>query len=201
MDDERIAQAEKSLTDKLGDLSRLRFIDVGSGSGLLSLAGRNLGAEVVSFDYDPQSFACAQELRRRYRPDDPDWRIEQGSVLDADYMKSLGEFEVVYSWGVLHHTGDMWEALERVGWMTTRGGRLLIALYNDQGPISTFLEGCEAYLRSHRPAGQAHDTGQGGGVLELPRHARRQSERASNVPPARHGSPERPRRLGRRMAI
>lgn len=138
VDDERIAVAEKSLTEKLGDLSGLRFVDVGSGSGLFSLAARNLGAEVVSFDYDPQSFACAQELRRRYRLDDPGWRVEQGSVLDAEYLKSLGEFDVVYSWGVLHHTGDMWEAVERVGRMTRPGGRLLIALYNDQGPISTF---------------------------------------------------------------
>src|SRR5665647_1089620 len=136
VDDERIHAAEVSLADKLGVIEGLRFVDVGSGSGLFSLAARNLGAEVVSFDFDPQSVACTAELRRRYRPDDDNWRVEQGSALDATYLKSLSKFDVVYSWGVLHHTGDMWQALDLVGQMTEPGGRLLIAIYNDQGRAS-----------------------------------------------------------------
>ena len=70
------------------------FLDIGSGSGLFSLAARRLGARVHSFDYDPQSVACALELRRRYFDGDADWTIEEGSALDADYVRSLGEFDV-----------------------------------------------------------------------------------------------------------
>src|SRR5437868_7530339 len=113
VDDSRIKEAETSLRRMLEteSLAGKSFLDIGSGSGLFSLAARRLGARVHSFDYDPQSVACALELRRRYFDGDADWTIEEGSALDADYVRSLGAFDVVYSWGVLHHTGAMWEAL------------------------------------------------------------------------------------------
>ena len=109
------------------------FLDIGSGSGLFSLAARRLGAHVHSFDYDSNSFACTQELRNRYFANDPKWRVEQGSALDAEYVKSLGKFDVVYSWGVLHHTGSMWQALENSVIPTREGGKLFVAIYNDTG--------------------------------------------------------------------
>ncbi|HXP88259.1 MAG TPA: class I SAM-dependent methyltransferase [Bryobacteraceae bacterium] len=112
------------------------FIDVGSGSGLFSLAARRLGAGVHSFDYDPHSVGCTKELRRRYFPDDPQWVVEEGSALDPAYLASLGRFDVVYSWGVLHHTGSMWEALGNVAPLVAPGGQLVIAIYNDQGTPS-----------------------------------------------------------------
>lgn len=135
LDEERISKAEDSLREMLGceDLSDKTFLDIGSGSGLFSLAARRLGARVHSFDFDSNSFACTQELRNRYFPNDPNWRVEQGSALDADYIRSLGKFDVVYSWGVLHHTGQMWKALENAVIPTTDGGKLFIAIYNDTG--------------------------------------------------------------------
>jgi 2-polyprenyl-3-methyl-5-hydroxy-6-metoxy-1,4-benzoquinol methylase len=138
LDDSRIRKAEDSLRQMLQveDLSGKTFLDIGCGSGLFSLAARRLGARVHCFDYDPQSVACALELRRRYSPLDPDWRIEEGSALDRNYLSSLGSFEVVYSWGVLHHTGAMWEALENAAGLVAPGGKLFIAIYNDQGNIS-----------------------------------------------------------------
>src|SRR5262245_14932037 len=124
LDETRIVEAERSLADMLEtkSLDGKRFIDIGSGSGLFSLAARRMGARVHSFDYDPHSVACARELRRRYFPDDPDWTVEQGSALDEKYLRSLGAFDVVYSWGVLHHTGNMWQALENVAPLVADGG-------------------------------------------------------------------------------
>lgn len=138
LNDERIAQAEKSLREMLcvADLHGKSFLDVGSGSGLFSLAARRLGAKVHSFDYDPQSVASTAELRRRYFPDDADWVVEEASALDRDYLARLGQFDVVYSWGVLHHTGAMWQALENVTSLVGDGGRLFLAIYNDQGSWS-----------------------------------------------------------------
>lgn len=138
LNEERIAQARKSLSERL-ELETLpgkTFLDIGSGSGLVSLAARRLGARVHSFDYDPHSVNCTRELKRRYFPDDPQWTIEEGSALDNDYLRSLGTFDVVYSWGVLHHTGDMWTALDNVAPLVREGGILFISLYNDQGTAS-----------------------------------------------------------------
>src|SRR5438270_7636215 len=107
LDDERIAEAERSLVEMLEvrDLRGRSFLDVGSGSGLFSLAAKRLGAtRVHSFDFDPNSVACTSELKRRFFAKDPNWTIEQGSVLDKPYLTSLGTFDIVYSWGVLHHT-------------------------------------------------------------------------------------------------
>ncbi len=99
LNEERIVQAERTLRDMLeaDTLVGKRFVDIGSGSGLFSLTARRLGARVHSFDYDPESVACTKELRRRYFPNDPEWVVEQGSVLDTDYLHRLGTFDVVYS--------------------------------------------------------------------------------------------------------
>lgn len=138
LNDDRVALAEQSLRAMLGvdSLKGKRFLDIGSGSGLFSLVARRLGATVYSFDYDPQSVACTEELRTRYFPDDVGWIVEQGSVLDKSYLQTLGQWDIVYSWGVLHHTGAMWQALENVSPLVRQGGTLFIAIYNHQRIMS-----------------------------------------------------------------
>ncbi len=139
VDEDRIAAAEASLLDMLDadTLAGRSMLDVGSGSGLFSLAAVRLGAHVHSFDYDPASVACTREMQRRFAPDTAErWVIEPGSVLDEEYLARLGSYDIVYSWGVLHHTGAMWQALDNVVPLVASGGMLFIALYNDQGVAS-----------------------------------------------------------------
>jgi 2-polyprenyl-6-hydroxyphenyl methylase/3-demethylubiquinone-9 3-methyltransferase len=139
LDEPRIASATQALADMLGrqSLAGLRFLDIGSGSGLMSLAAWRLGANVTSFDYDPDSVGCTLELRKRFAQGDTSrWRVEPGSALDPAYLESLGTFDIVYSWGVLHHTGSMWPAVELASRRVAPGGLFFIALYNDQGAWS-----------------------------------------------------------------
>jgi 2-polyprenyl-3-methyl-5-hydroxy-6-metoxy-1,4-benzoquinol methylase len=138
LDEDRIATAERALQEMLQTtrLDGRSFLDIGSGSGLSSLAARRLGARVHSFDFDPQSVACTTELRRRYFTADTGWTVERGSALDGDYLRGLGLFDIVYSWGVLHHTGHMWDALENAAIPVAPGGKLFVAIYNDTGSQS-----------------------------------------------------------------
>lgn len=134
LDHERVERAKDALVEML-DVSCLdgkRFLDVGSGSGLSSLAARLLGASVQSFDFDVSSVECTKWVREKYRPNDIDWMVTQGSILDAKFLKNIGKFDVVYSWGVLHHTGSLWEAMENTLGLVAEGGCLFIAIYNDQ---------------------------------------------------------------------
>jgi 2-polyprenyl-6-hydroxyphenyl methylase/3-demethylubiquinone-9 3-methyltransferase len=121
---------------EVNDLQGKSFLDIGSGSGLFSLAARRLGARVHSFDFDPHSVASTAKLRSTYFPGDVAWKVEEGSALDPDYLKSLGMFDVVYSWGVLHHTGHMWPALDNAALAVAPKGKLFIAIYNDMGSKS-----------------------------------------------------------------
>ena len=135
VDESRIEFAKTALVTLLqtSDLHGLTFLDVGSGSGLSSLAASRLGARVTSFDYDPESVAASTELKRRFHDGKQPWVIGLGSALDAAFLQSLGTFDIVYSWGVLHHTGEMYRALENVLQCVRPGGVIAIAIYNDQG--------------------------------------------------------------------
>lgn len=138
LSEEKILKAEKSLQEKLGvsDLKGKVFLDVGSGSGLFSLAAHRMGANVFSFDYDQDSVACTQYLKETYGKKDLDWTVNHGSVLDIDFLKKFGKVDILYSWGVLHHTGHMYQAFENVAAHVKNGGYLFLSIYNDQGKTS-----------------------------------------------------------------
>jgi SAM-dependent methyltransferase len=131
LDPERVAIATQSLTDLVEeDLAGKTFVDIGAGSGLFSLCARQAGAaRVVSVDVDPDSVAACRELRRR-AGDPSTWDVLEGSVLDADFVGALTQADVVYSWGVLHHTGDMYAAIRQAARVVKPGGLFVIAIYN-----------------------------------------------------------------------
>jgi len=139
IDEASIQRAVDSLQSflKINSLEDKRFLDVGCGSGLFSLAARRMKADVSSFDYDALSVQCARKLETSFLPSNDDaWHIEQGSILDDRYIDKLGQFDVVYAWGVLHHTGSMWQAIENTKKLTRENGLLYLAIYNDQGSRS-----------------------------------------------------------------
>jgi len=138
LNEDRIEVATKSLVEMIGEdsLEGRRFLDLGCGSGLFSLAAHRLGASVESIDFDVHSVACTQELKNRHGDATLDWQIRTGSVLDESLLASIDQADVVYSWGVLHHTGSMDRAIKLASQCTKSGGLFCIAIYNDQGQAS-----------------------------------------------------------------
>jgi len=151
--EENFVEAERSLREALGvdALEARSFLDIGSGSGIHSLAAHRLGAgRIVSFDYDRESVACTAELHRR-AGSPSQWTVCQGSALDPTFLEDLGRFDVVYSWGVLHHTGRMWEAIENAAGRVDVGGRLLIGIYNEKRPLTDVMKVVKRVYSSSGP--------------------------------------------------
>ena len=150
LDNSRIASAIAALKNLIG-LERLdgkRFLDIGSGSGLHSLAAFLLGAaEVISFDYDQDSVNTTEKLRAMVG-NPPNWSVFQSSILDNSLITQY-QADIVYSWGVLHHTGQMWQALRNAAAMVSPGGLFVIAIYN-RAESRNFLRSSHFWLQIKR---------------------------------------------------
>lgn len=130
IDQEAISQAEQGLLKLInkGEIVGKSFLDIGSGSGLHSLAALRLGAKsVVALDIDPNSVETSRAtLERNWTGDNVEVRLV--SIL-APEAAELEQFDIVYSWGVLHHTGAMWEAISRASDRVKPGGSFVLAIY------------------------------------------------------------------------
>jgi 2-polyprenyl-6-hydroxyphenyl methylase/3-demethylubiquinone-9 3-methyltransferase len=133
LDESRIEAAVQSLASLFGEgaLKDKTFLDIGCGSGQFSIAAaRSAARTVTGLDVDPVSVRVSRENAARWLTDGAPVSFRQASALDDASMGSLGTFDVVYSWGVLHHTGDMQHALVNAARMVKPGGLFMIAIYN-----------------------------------------------------------------------
>ena len=131
IDERRIEEAEKSLIRLVGreSIAGRTFLDIGCGSGLFSLAAVRLGCRrLLAVDLDPNSVQTTRKTLERYAPSDANWDCQRLSVFDLEPSK-MGTFDIVYSWGVLHHTGDMYKAITKAAAMVDTRGTLALALY------------------------------------------------------------------------
>lgn len=139
-DEKVLDKAIKSLEDFCGKdaIKGKTFVDIGCGSGLFSLAAYKLGAKsVLSLDIDENSVACCKKLYQS-TGEPGNWEIIHGSILDDRFVESLGTFDFVYSWGVLHHTGNMWKAIENTTKLVKHNGQMYIAIYNNSDGFNVY---------------------------------------------------------------
>ncbi|MEM7532464.1 MAG: class I SAM-dependent methyltransferase [Chloroflexota bacterium] len=129
---ERYQQAYDSLANLLDleDLTGQTFLDIGCGSGLFSASALSMNAQkVISVDVDPKSVQATQSLKEQ-RHDVEHWQVLHGSILDDAFVSQLEPADVLYSWGVLHHTGEMWRAIDNASKLVKPDGLFIIAIYN-----------------------------------------------------------------------
>jgi len=130
IDQKRVDSAIEGVRKLFPDgLAGKTFLDIGCGSGLHSFAALSLGAaSVLGIDIDENSVSTTRTLLGN-RASDSKWDAKNVSIFDAS-PDDLGQFDVVYSWGVLHHTGDMWRAIDCAAKFVGPGGQLAIAIYS-----------------------------------------------------------------------
>jgi 2-polyprenyl-6-hydroxyphenyl methylase/3-demethylubiquinone-9 3-methyltransferase len=127
---EDVKRAQEDIERLLpGAVAGKTVVDVGCGSGIHSLSFLRLGAgRVLSLDVDPASVK-ATRLLWGAEGSPSGWEIREGSILDPAFTRDLGRFDIVYSWGVLHHTGQLANAIGRASDLVAPEGRLLISIY------------------------------------------------------------------------
>lgn len=119
-------QAEISLSGK-------SVFDIGCGSGLSSLSFARLGcSKIVGIDVDPYSVEASNYTKVNFLKDSIDWNVHHHSILSEPIVVDES-FDIVYSWGVLHHTGNMWDAIRNAARAVKKGGYFHVALYRS-GP-------------------------------------------------------------------
>lgn len=134
LDAARLESATASVAGLLGvaDLTARTVVDVGAGSGLFSLAALRLNAaRVLAIDRDPNCLEAVRQNAARFLTPGQRARLD---VQPADVLREgslpAGQFDVVYAWGSLHHTGALWTAIRHVAPLCAPGGQFALAIYN-----------------------------------------------------------------------
>jgi 2-polyprenyl-3-methyl-5-hydroxy-6-metoxy-1,4-benzoquinol methylase len=140
IDDDSVEASMEALKSffSLETFDNKTFLDIGCGSGLSSLSAIKMGAKsVTSFDYDLNSVNACKILRGNYSINN--WDITIGNILDKEFVNNLSTYDIVYSWGVLHHTGSMYEAIKKSADLVKPGGLFMIGIYNKKTPFTEIM--------------------------------------------------------------
>lgn len=132
----------------LDNLEGKYFLDIGCGSGLHSLAAYEAKAKrLVSIDVDPLSIKTTM-LLRDFKGNPGNWQILEASILDEQMITKIDAADIVYSWGVLHHTGNLWKAIQNASRLIKKGGLFYIAVYEKNQYSQYWIDQKKKYNRS-----------------------------------------------------
>lgn len=143
LDEHKLDQAKNALATLLqrDNLRGSTFMDIGCGSGLHTVAAVLLQADsVFALDVDPECISVTRDTVKRFLQDDSKIYLQQASILEPRIEQRLPTVDVVYSWGVLHHTGHMYEAIETAAKLVKPNGLYVLAIYNKHITSSSWLK-------------------------------------------------------------
>lgn len=149
---EEIGSAVDGVTSLFPDVHKKEVLDIGCGSGIHTLAFLTLGAaKVTCIDYDQDSVNTAERVLNTFYSGN-NYQVFRGDILNKDghWFSEGKQYDIVYSWGVLHHTGDMWKAIDNVSEFTKVGGKFSIALYI-KTPLCKFWKIEKRYYSRYKP--------------------------------------------------
>jgi 2-polyprenyl-6-hydroxyphenyl methylase/3-demethylubiquinone-9 3-methyltransferase len=129
--EDKIRQANEAFIKftEIQTLKELTVVDIGCGSGIHSLNFSRMNPKLLlSFDYDYKSVEATNYLKEVHK--NKNWDVKQGSILDEKFLLRMPQFDLVYAWGVLHHTGNVWLAIKNSCDLVSEGGILYLALYS-----------------------------------------------------------------------
>ncbi|MDD2902157.1 MAG: class I SAM-dependent methyltransferase [Syntrophales bacterium] len=139
---EKVRQARRDFARLLQgiDLKGKSFLDIGFGQGLSLLIATAMDARTVGCDINPTCGEVLEANKRLFFPEVAAAPVPViiGSILADAVLADLrraspegtGLYDLVHSWGVLHHTGNMELALKNAASLVKPGGYLILALYN-----------------------------------------------------------------------
>ena len=131
LDEKRFASAFESLEQLIpaGRIKGSSFLDIGCGSGIFAIAASLAGArKVIGIDMSKESIETSTGNKQRFAAQN-DVSFHHKSIFDPD-VPQLGNFDIVYSWGALHHTGDMYRAIDIACGLVEPGSLFVVAIYN-----------------------------------------------------------------------
>lgn len=125
------------------NFSDKRLLEIGCGLGTDLLQFARAGAIATGVDLTPASIEL---VKKRFAAEGIP---VDAQVADAEHLPFEDDrFDVIYSFGVLHHTPDTQKSIDEVYRVLKPGGRILIMLYH-KNSIHVYL-GAPLYKISHK---------------------------------------------------
>ncbi len=115
------------------ELSGRLVLDAGCGNGRYSFLASSHGGRVFGVDLSEAVDGAAENTAAL-----EDVQIVQGDIFRLPFGQAT--FDVIFSIGVLMHTGDAARAVRRIRPLLVRGGSLSVHLYGKGNPIYEFVD-------------------------------------------------------------
>jgi SAM-dependent methyltransferase len=115
-----------------------RVLDAGCGQGRWSYGFIKLGATVRGIDTSVSAIKYANEHLKRTTPPA---RFCVLNVLDERQLSKVfnnAEFDIIWCWGVLHHTGDPEKGFDNLVKLLKPGGTIHLYLYGKKSFVNKF---------------------------------------------------------------